>query len=234
MPVSVPFAEILPGLKLFSQYLSSNSKGEKYEGPKNQNKTAKKPKGESKTTKSDSCKLSADSLLATVKSNYPFTRDLNQVMAFGILPDFILPLIEQLQSTADLFPADMQGRQPLFDQMICNFYEPGQGITPHVDLLSKFADGIVIVSLGSTCVMDFRPVVNIEEAEKYSEKKDQKDEGTKISVLLRPGDVLSICGDARYKWTHGIEKKEVDEWEGKSIPRGQRVSITLRRLLPQP
>lgn len=32
-------------------------------------------------------------------------------------------------------------REPLFDQMICNYYEPGQGITPHVDILSKFADG---------------------------------------------------------------------------------------------
>jgi hypothetical protein len=26
-------------------------------------------------------------------------------------------------------------RLPLFDQMIVNLYEPGQGITPHIDLL---------------------------------------------------------------------------------------------------
>lgn len=45
-------------------------------------------------------------------------------------------------------------RQPNFDQMIVNAYEPGEGISSHVDLL-KFEDGIAIVSLGSPSTMSF-------------------------------------------------------------------------------
>lgn len=45
-------------------------------------------------------------------------------------------------------------RQPNFDQMIINAYEPGEGISSHVDLL-KFEDGIAIVSLGSPATMSF-------------------------------------------------------------------------------
>lgn len=46
-------------------------------------------------------------------------------------------------------------RQPLFDQMIINEYWPGEGIGEHVDLLS-FEDGILSVSMGSTCIMRFK------------------------------------------------------------------------------
>lgn len=35
----------------------------------------------------------------------------------------------------------------------------------------------------------------------------------------------------RYKWTHGIAERLEDEWDGEVIPRGQRVSITFRKLL---
>lgn len=35
-------------------------------------------------------------------------------------------------------------------------YEPKQGISWHVDQTQYFADGIVSVSLGSDCVMQFR------------------------------------------------------------------------------
>lgn len=45
-------------------------------------------------------------------------------------------------------------RQPNFDQMIVNAYEPGEGISSHVDL-HKFEDGIAIVSLGSPATMSF-------------------------------------------------------------------------------
>jgi hypothetical protein len=41
-------------------------------------------------------------------------------------------------------------------QAILNRYEPGEGITPHVDLLKRFGDGIIGVSLGAGCVMDFQ------------------------------------------------------------------------------
>jgi hypothetical protein len=47
-------------------------------------------------------------------------------------------------------------RSPLFDTAIINLYHPGDGITPHVDLL-RFADGIAIVSLGEPAIMNFTP-----------------------------------------------------------------------------
>ena len=46
------------------------------------------------------------------------------------------------------------GRQPTFDQMIVNGYQPGEGISSHVDLL-KFENGIAIISLGSPATMTF-------------------------------------------------------------------------------
>jgi len=237
--VTASYSEILPGLKLFHHFLNVNSADNINDVEEHDNQNNKKTKREETAEdtgkENNSEMLSANDILKDIMSQYPFTRDLNQVMSFGELPSFISPVLELLETTPNLFPGDIMEREPLFDQMICNYYEPGQGITPHVDLLTKFDDGIVIISLGSSCIMDFRPVTNIEEDEKYSEKKEIKNnEGSKISVLLQPGDVLSICGDARYKWTHGIEKHLVDEWEGKSIPRGKRVSVTLRRLLQPP
>ena len=114
----------------------------------------------------------------------------------------------------------------------------GQGICAHVDL-AAFADGIASVSLGAAVVMDFAHVAD----------------GRSAAVLLRPGDLLTLHGEARYDWTHGcapvvvgaarcacaagltprlcacsIAAREADEWEGAALPRGHRVSLTLRRM----
>ena len=70
------------------------------------------------------------------------------------------------------------GREPLFDQLIANKYEPGEGLTPHVDLM-RFQDGIAIVSLQSAAVLSF-----------------SKGKG-KLDVLLSPGDLLLLEGEAR-------------------------------------
>jgi len=114
--------------------------------------------------------------------------------------------------------------------------DAGQGICEHVDL-AAFGDGIASVSLGASVVMDFAHV----------------DDGRKAAVLLAPGDLLTMHGDARYRWTHGcvllacshpgvrpfyaaarfqrsIAAREADEWEGATVPRGHRVSLTLRRM----
>ena len=52
-----------------------------------------------------------------------------------------------------------------------------------------------------------------------------------IPVLLRPGDVLALSGEARYQWEHGIEEKTRDQIDGEWIERGTRVSITLRKMV---
>ena len=102
--------------------------------------------------------------------------------------------------------------------------------------LAAFADGIASVSLGAAVVMDFAHV----------------EDGRTAAVLLAPGDLLTMHGEARYQWTHGcvaaalgracvlltrraptrrsIAAREADEWDGVTIPRGHRVSLTLRRM----
>ncbi|KAI9447703.1 hypothetical protein H4582DRAFT_2068309 [Lactarius indigo] len=43
-------------------------------------------------------------------------------------------------------------------QAIVNLYRPGEGIAPHVDLLNRFGDGIIGVSLGGGVAMRFARV----------------------------------------------------------------------------
>ena len=116
-------------------------------------------------------------------------------------------------ASIDHFPFEMATREPSFDQMIVNVYSPGTGIRDHVDL-AKFDDGIVSVSLGASCVMNFTRA------------------DTVVPILLEPGDLLLLHGEARYQWMHGIPETTVDVWKGNQMPRGKRTSVTLRRLLP--
>jgi len=175
-------------------------------------------------------------LLDSIKGHGYFSSGSNQVMLFGRassrsggLPSFLNTLLEELAgilrphvppSTYNLlFPSvSYQSRQATL-----NRYEPGEGITPHVDLLKRFGDGIIGVSLGAGCAMDFKEV-----------------EGdARWSIWLPPLSIIVLEGDARYRWTHGIERVRKD-WvskggsddEGEWIDRGLRTSITLRWFLP--
>lgn len=51
-------------------------------------------------------------------------------------------------------------------------------------------------------------------------------------LLLCPGDILSLSGDARYLWEHGISEQLSDQIDGQTIQRGTRISVTLRKLKP--
>ncbi|KAI9477787.1 MAG: hypothetical protein EXX96DRAFT_568201 [Benjaminiella poitrasii] len=136
----------------------------------------------------------------------------NQAMIFGDLPDYIHWLEPWIiQHYPDLFDSDILNRKPLFDQAILNMYRKGEGILSHVDLL-RFEDGILIVSLLSSCAMTM--------------KKDDE----KHDVLLRPGDILALSKEARYDWEHGIEERLFDQVEGDIVERGTRISVTLRKL----
>jgi len=50
------------------------------------------------------------------------------------------------RNSAGPCPENLLARQPLFNQMIANWYAPSEGIRAHVDLL-RFEDGIAIISL---------------------------------------------------------------------------------------
>ena len=69
-------------------------------------------------------------------------------------------------------------RQPLFDQLIANKYKPGEGLKAHVDLM-RFKDGIAIVSLQAAATLSFTKGKS------------------KVDVLLLPGDLLLLEGEAR-------------------------------------
>ncbi|KAL1915666.1 uncharacterized protein VTP21DRAFT_6425 [Calcarisporiella thermophila] len=138
----------------------------------------------------------------------------NQAMLFG-LPHW-LKWIEDWVRDQGIFSPEVRARPTLFDQAIINFYNPGEGIVPHVDL-PRFDDGIVIISLLSSCFMVLTPVSSAAAA--------------LVPVLLRPGSVLALEGEARYAWKHGIEERELDVWGDERIRRDYRISVTLRKLL---
>jgi len=98
-------------------------------------------------------------------------------------------------------------------QLAVNEYEPGQGIFTHVD--ADIFDDVVVISLGSPCVMDF--------------VDSQSDESERL--LVEPRSAMVLAGDARYRWKHGIAARSADEWEGRTIQRGRRVSLTFRNVL---
>jgi len=115
-------------------------------------------------------------------------------------------------------------------QAIINLYRPGEGIAPHVDLLSRFGDGIVGVSLGGGVAM------------RFARDGSEGGGGGECEVWLPPRSVIVLSGEARYGWTHGIVSRgrdRVEEDEGGGGDSGwrwharePRVSITFRWLLP--
>ena len=85
------------------------------------------------------------------------------------------------------------------DQVIVNEYQPGQGISSHIDCEPCFQDTIISLSLGSGCVMNF---IN------------KSDKTKKIPVWLAPRSLVVLSGEARYGWLHGIPARKWDEWDG--------------------
>ncbi|MGW7405966.1 alpha-ketoglutarate-dependent dioxygenase AlkB [Streptomyces sp. NPDC054833] len=101
------------------------------------------------------------------------------------------------------------------EQVIVNEYQPGQGISAHVDCLPCFGPVIAAVSLGSGCLMDFT----------------NPEDGAKLAVPLAPGSLLVMTGPARYTWRHAIAARKSDPGTTGRVPRGRRVSVTFRTLL---
>ncbi len=101
------------------------------------------------------------------------------------------------------------------DQIIVNEYNPGQGISNHVDCEPCFGETIITISLNSYCIMDF---INI--------KTKQK-----IEILLEPRSLVVINGESRHLWSHGIPARKTDIFFGKRIDRLKRISLTFRNVL---
>ncbi|THH05201.1 hypothetical protein EW145_g4968 [Phellinidium pouzarii] len=193
------------------------------------------------------------------------------------LPKYLLDLLDTLDTLLRdtlppethtlLFPRDDTSSQAR--QVILNHYKPGEGISPHVDLLKRYGDGIIGVSLHSGCVMRFaRADTDADGGTGSDSTAVQKMNGvlpdkqiaagtdntrttnhemkngngngpdSEHSVYLPARSIIVMSGEARYEWTHGIAQikediiQDEDGISTESVPRGERLSITYRWLLP--
>jgi len=100
-----------------------------------------------------------------------------------------------------------------FDQLLVNEYEPGQGISAHVDHPKLFEEIVISISMGGSCTMVF----------------ENKEDGKKIDVFLEPRSMVALMDDFRYKWTHSIPARKSDKFGNKTIKREKRISLTFRK-----
>ncbi|HCM83634.1 MAG TPA: alpha-ketoglutarate-dependent dioxygenase AlkB [Rhodospirillaceae bacterium] len=127
---------------------------------------------------------------------------------------YLGPLPDWLASFARRLYAD--GIFPNFpDQVIVNEYEPGQGISAHIDCTPCFGDTIASLSLGSSCVMQLTHPAS-------SQRED---------ISLYPRSLIILSGNARYQWTHAIPARKSDTINGIKHPRTRRVSLTFRMMV---
>lgn len=142
---------------------------------------------------------------------YKFRYDTNRVD----IDKPIAPIPQEFTFLANLFKNNDCG-DFVYNQLTVNHYEPGQGIPPHIDTHSVFEDPILSLSLGSTCVMDFR--------------RDEK----RISLTLPARSLLVMSGETRYAWTHGICPRHndviIDKNGTTTRERNTRVSLTFRKV----
>ncbi len=132
-------------------------------------------------------------------------RQIDTSMYLGKLPIWGQHLAEQLVADGYVFIAP--------DQIIVNEYLPGQGITPHLDCGPCFGDTIVSLTLNSGCYLDFTHV----------------DTRQRHSIYLKPRSLVVLRGEARYRWKHGIAGRKTDIYDGRTIQRGRRISLTMRK-----
>jgi len=180
----------------------------------------------------------------------------NQAMRFGNFPRWAATLadsVARLAAKDGAFPARRKKNGESgesdeafsFDQYVVNAYLPGEGLKPHVDL-AAFDDGVCVVSLLSSTVMDLSPApearaapgrrANASAAAIPPSGTDapigpNQPSDVSIGIRLDPGDALFLSGDARWRWQHGIAARAADARAGGGAhERGFRVSVALRTL----
>ena len=99
------------------------------------------------------------------------------------------------------------------DQAIVNEYLPGQGIAMHIDR-QCFGPVVATVSLGDAWRMDLRPLRAPSNEMKH--------------LMLVPGSILTLAGEARSRWMHGIAPRKREHENGGWRLRQRRVSVTFR------
>lgn len=161
---------------------------------------------------------------------------------YSFPPPFLYELTNRISSlTSSLSLTDNSGKPWYPDQLTINEYNPGQGLAAHVDTHSAFEDIIVLVSLGSRCVMEFirDPQYNSNTDQKENEcestqdqiKFDEKRKEIYKYVTLPRRSVCILSEESRYLWAHYIPQRKYDNIDGEISKRDTRVSLTFRKVL---
>ena len=124
----------------------------------------------------------------------------------GPLPELFQQMAEQLTSEGHF--------QAVPDQVIVNEYQPGQGISAHIDCQPCFGETIASVSLLSACVMRFASQTSSQQMELH----------------LQPASLLVLKDEARHMWTHAIPSRKTDIFDGQRYIRSRRISLTFRTM----
>lgn len=122
----------------------------------------------------------------------------------GELPGWLEPIAKRLY--------DQGIFQTAPDQAIVNEYEPGQGISAHVDCVPCFGGTIASLTLGSGAMMQFQ----------------NTHDGRREELYLHDRSLIVLSGAARYDWTHAIPARKSDVVEGFKMNRQRRISLTFR------
>ena len=127
--------------------------------------------------------------------------------------DYLGPLPERFQKLAERLTAEGHF-QAVPDQVIVNEYQPGQGISAHIDCQPCFGETIASLSLLSACVMRFVSQTHSRQMELH----------------LQPASLLILKGEARHMWSHAIPPRKTDVIEGQKHVRARRISLTFRTM----
>ncbi|MCX7561923.1 alpha-ketoglutarate-dependent dioxygenase AlkB [Sulfitobacter sp. F26204] len=127
--------------------------------------------------------------------------------------DYLGPLPELFQELAERLTGEGHF-QTVPDQVIVNEYQPGQGISAHIDCQPCFGETIASLSLLSVCVMRFASQTHSQQME----------------LQLQPASLLVLKGEARHVWIHAISSRKTDVIEGQKHVRSRRISLTFRTM----
>jgi len=134
---------------------------------------------------------------------YEYNYNSYKVKKINDIPELFNPLLNILKSKCEEL-----GFNQDFNQCLINKYEPGEGITKHID--SKvFGDIIGCFSLGHSYI-------------KFSNNNSI------FNQYIEDHSLYIMSGDSRYLWKHEMEKRKSDTVDNKRIMRETRISITFR------
>lgn len=134
----------------------------------------------------------------------------NELEKHPTLYNVMLKAAKEFEMVNDKYP---------FNCIQINKYTSEGGCPRHVDA-KTIGKIICMLSFQSSAVMDFNidppPDVSQEQVEKLPPQ---------VQVLMKPGSLLVLKNDARYKWLHGVKKGRIHEFKNEKIEKSDRISL---------